>query len=71
MPWDEHGDGTPYGFIWGPATIERFAVHDRGAPQGPWRVLRITTVDANKPLYVYISPVGRSVRVFRNHRELR
>lgn len=58
---------TEYGFQWGPATVERLAVCERG--NGLYRVLQIST--GRRRLDVYISPTGRSVRVFSDGRELR
>lgn len=55
------------GFSWGPITITPHAVIDRG--RGTYRVLRLTSGPVE--LHIYISPTGRSVRIFRDGRELR
>jgi hypothetical protein len=57
---------TPYGFVWGPARVERVCQIDRGA-RGIYRVLRIDS--GYRDLNVYLSPTGRSVRVFADHVE--
>lgn len=57
----------PYGFQWGPASVERTAVVER--PNGPYRILTVRT--PFQELDIYLSPTGRSVRVFRGGRELR
>jgi hypothetical protein len=47
----------PYGFAWGPMSVTRVAEH-KGTV-----VVDITT-DTGKSISVYVSPTGRSVRVF-------
>lgn len=49
--WD-----TPYGFKWGPATIERMA----DFPQG--LVMSLKT-DGGRDLQIYVSAKGKSVRI--------
>jgi len=49
-----------YGFTWGPVTVQRTAV----MPQGH-HVLTVNGLD------IYVSPTGRSVRVFRDGKELK
>lgn len=57
---------TTYGFQWGPATVERLAAIDRSG-----RVSRVLQIAAGRhQLTVYISPTGRSLRVFKDGREL-
>lgn len=47
----------PYGFAWGPLEVVRAAEH-RG-----YCALDVKT-DAGKRITVYVSPTGRSIRVF-------
>ena len=57
-----------FGFRWGPITVQRYAqLNDRN---GPIRVLGIES-DKASTLHIYVSPTGRSVRVFRNGKELK
>jgi len=60
---------TRYGFTWGPATVERVTRIER--PNGTYRILRVTTGCPSQALDIYISPTGRSVRVFRSGSELK
>jgi hypothetical protein len=62
---DRLDDANRYGFRWGPMSVVRAAMF------GQRRVLSITTDGTNDRLSVYVSPTGRSVRVFRNGKELR
>lgn len=62
-------DEDRYGFRWGPLIVQRTASLHRGK-QGEWRVLTLKT-DAGRTLDVYVSPTGRSVRVFDRGEELR
>lgn len=48
----------PYGFAWGPALIERYWSDDKG------RVVLGIKTDAGREVTVYVSPTGRSVRVY-------
>lgn len=56
----------PYGFDWGPASVERATIIER--PNGPYRVLTVRT--PFQEFQLYISPTGRSVRIFRGGQEL-
>jgi len=58
---------TAFGFTWGPMSVERLATVDR--QRGTYRILRVDT--GHVQLTVYVSPTGRSVRVFRETQELR
>lgn len=58
---------TEYGLQWGPVTVQRAATFERS--NGTYRVLEIST--SARRVSVYISPTGRSVRVFRDGQELR
>ena len=51
---------TSYGFAWGPLMVQRSGTIDRG--RGPCRILELST--PNKRLNIYVSPTGRSLRVF-------
>lgn len=64
----EHAEATmsAFGFCWGPARVERAAVHERAG--GTWRVLRVAT--DRQCLDIYISPQGHRLRVFRDGTEL-
>lgn len=63
---DRLDDANRYGFRWGPMSVVRAATF-----AGDRRVLSITTDGSDDRLSVYVSPTGRSVRVFRNGKELR
>ncbi|VAZ77508.1 hypothetical protein LAUMK4_05870 [Mycobacterium persicum] len=54
----------PYGFIWGPMNVTRVAEH-RG-----YVALDITTA-TGKSITVYVSPTGRSLRVFADGGEMK
>ncbi len=60
---------TPGAFIWGPIAVEPLmAVPRRG---GVYRALRVRHVNRTRgALEIYVSPTGRSVRVFRDGVEL-
>lgn len=60
-PVDSHE--TPYGFKFGSVTVERATSMSDGT------TVLILTPDAGKRLEIYISPTGRSMRVFRDHKE--
>lgn len=63
----EHNEDE-YGFRWGPVVVQRYAEFQR--PKGELcRVLGIES-DAAPTLHIYVSPTGRSVRVYRNGKEL-
>lgn len=55
------------GLEWGPLTVEPVAAFDRS--NGTYRVLGLRT--AHRDLDVYVSPTGRSVRVFSGGKELK
>lgn len=57
-----------YGFRWGPLVVQRGAEFER-QDNGPHRVLRLIP-DSGPRLDIYVSPTGRSVRVFRDGKEL-
>ena len=64
---DDHW--TEYGFVWGAAEVERMASLPGGS-----RVIAVYTEVGNKRkrrLEIYVSPTGRSVRVWRDGKELR
>jgi hypothetical protein len=52
---------TDFGFTYGPAEVTRVSTLNRGK-QGTWRVLNVKT--PHRSLDIYVSPTGRSVRVF-------
>ena len=54
---------TEFGFVWGPVEVER-VMEARGS-----RIIGIST--QKRRLQVYISPSGRSVRVFEAGKELK
>jgi len=56
---------TDFGFTWGVAEVRRAS-----AMPGGHLVIEIRT-ECGQSLDVYISPGGRSLRVFRRHRELK
>lgn len=68
MSRPESPDEEQYGFRWGPVVVQRTASYDRGS--GECRILRVIP-DVGPPIELYISPTGRSVRVFRDHVELK
>lgn len=55
---------TDYGFTWGPLAVERATIMPSGA-----HVVTVTS-SAGKSLDIYVSPAGRSVRVFDRGSEL-
>lgn len=63
------GSQTQYGFQWGPADVSRSTAFEHRPGEGLSRSLRVSTPYAD--LNIYISPTGRSVRVFRAGKELR
>ncbi len=68
---DQAGTGDrvdAYGFTWGPARVERLMAFRRRT--GLARVLRVSTAFPGQDIEIYISPSGRSVRVFRGAQEL-
>jgi hypothetical protein len=70
----EDGD-TRYGFQWGPVAVERLASIKDGRGERR-RVLGIYIGDSDNPhrkqaLEIYVSPSGRSVRVWRDGKELK
>lgn len=58
---DNHS--TEYGFKFGAATVERMFSH-RG------RVCVAVTTDTGQRVEIYVSPTGRSLRVFRGRKEM-
>ncbi len=63
------GEFLAYGFTWGPVSVERTAVFEHS--NGPYRVLRVVAPEVGRSVEIYISPTGRSMRVFRNGVELK
>jgi hypothetical protein len=61
-------DGTSQGFTWGPMEVVPAAGFHRR--DGIYRVVTITTT-AGRQLDIYVSPTGRSVRVFRKGKEMK
>jgi hypothetical protein len=59
MSADEY---TPYGFNWGPAKVFRVFQHRER------RILAVET--GHRRIQISISPTGRSVRVWRDGKEL-
>lgn len=68
MSRPETPDEARFGFRWGPLVVQRAASMVRAT--GECRVLRLIP-DHGPRLDVYVSPTGRSVRVFRDGQELR
>lgn len=66
IPHDNNHDDQ-YGFRWGPVRIIRYAIFDR--PTGLCRVIGIDSDKAPR-IQIYVSPTGRSVRVYRDGKEL-
>lgn len=58
---------TSYGFTWGPVTVNRLSTFPR--KNGLCFVLEVET--DTQTLNIYVSPTGKSVRVFRNGKELK
>ena len=52
---------TKYGFTFGPLNVERVSATDRGV------CLKVET--GTQALYIYATPAGRSLRVFRGNRD--
>jgi hypothetical protein len=61
---DRLDDAHRYGFRWGPISVVRTATLARH------RVLTISMDGNDKPLEIYVSNTGRSVRVFRDGKEM-
>lgn len=62
------GGLTPYGFTWGPIEVRRLATFKGN------RILGVYIDDdksARPRLEIYVSPTGRSVRVWRDGNELK
>lgn len=55
---------TRYGFKWGPAQVERLASHEGSV------VLSLLT-DTGRRLQLYVSPTGRSVRIYERGKQWR
>jgi hypothetical protein len=53
----------PYGFAWGPVEVRRRMSHNG-------RVVLTVETDTGQSIDVYVSRTGRSLRVFKNHKEL-
>ena len=60
----DSGEVTRFGFTWGPMSVERCMTLSR--PNGEARV--VSVIAGGKTLHVYVSPTGRSVRVFDDFR---
>ncbi len=56
-----------FGFRWGPMRVRRLATFPR--PNGECHALGVDAGKVN--LTIYVSPTGRSVRVYRDGKELR
>lgn len=65
MTDEEKAQALLYGFRFGPVLVWRYA----GLPEDR-RVVRIAA-DEGDPIDIYISPTGRSLRVFRGGKELK
>ena len=66
-----HYRETQHGFEYGAATVERIMSYERGKGKGRWVVIGIKpTGDEKHSVEVYVSPKGRSVRIFCNGKEL-
>lgn len=59
------GRDTPYGFEWGAAEVTRIASHHGAVAIG------VKGARSKRRVEVYISPTGRSVRVFVDGVELK
>ena len=62
----ESVEPTAYGFTWGPIEVQRTAEFERG---GTYRCIGLL-IDGKRALDIYVSPTGRSVRVFKKGKEL-
>jgi len=58
---------TSDGFTWGPADVGPWATFPRD--NGRYLVIRVRT--PYRLVDIYVSPTGRTVRVFRDHTELK
>lgn len=61
---------TRFGFKWGQIEVARLASFVRREGKGATRILRVKT-EAGKEIEIYVSPTGRSLRVFRDGKELK
>ncbi len=67
MPENDHGTLTEFGFTWGPMEVSRTALLEVGD-----RASRVVTVKSEHgSVDVYVSRTGRSIRVFRDGKELK
>lgn len=60
--------GTVYGFKWGPLDVIRIA-HFKPRADRECYVVQVST-DDGKAVDIYVSKTGRSLRVFRDGKEL-
>jgi len=60
---------TAYGFTWGQVKVERLISVEPKKGRGTYRVLSVDT--EHSKLEITVSPTGRSVRVFRDGKELK
>ena len=68
--WRESGSDSPFGFTWEQMAVERLASikrHDKDPFSD--KVIRVNT-DYHQ-LEIYVSPTGRSVRVWKDHKEIK
>lgn len=59
---------TSSGFVYGAAAVEARPSYSEGRGRGDSTSLSIAT--AYDEIHVYVSPTGRSIRVFRGNREM-
>lgn len=68
---DEQNGVNDFGFRWGQVLVERLAsIHRRKDDAHSWKIIRITP-DTGKTVEVYISPTGRSIRIYKGHKEMK
>lgn len=60
---------TEFGFKWGPALVQRLTIF-RSGEKSEARIIQIKT-DAGREIEVYVSKTGRSLRVWRDGKELK
>lgn len=69
FPEETTGAVDDYGFKWGQVVVERLgSILRKPTDPNSDKIIRVKTQYRN--LEIYVSPTGRSVRVWRDHKEL-
>ena len=54
-----------HGFVWGQVNVTRMSEHEG------YKCISVGTTGSDKGVHVYVSPKGRSIRVFKDGKELK